>query len=320
MSTNETFLVTGGMGCIGAWTLYHLVQEGHTAVSFDLSNNKHRLNLLLSPEEQRAITFVEGDLTDYAQVEAVFQQHGINRVVHLAALQVPFCKANPVMGAQVNVTGTVNVFEAARQNGVPHLAYASSIAVYGPPDMYPPGLIAHDAPFDPRTLYGVYKVANEGLAKVYWQDYGVSSVALRPYTVYGVGRDQGMTSEPTKALLAVAAGKPFHISFGGTMQFQWASDVAQQFIAAAQAAPDGACSFNLGTSPKTVDQFVQVLNDIRPDAEVIVGSTILPFPTGFDGTAISNYTAKIYETSLSDGIAQTLTHFEQVISQGLLNL
>jgi len=320
MSAKETFLVTGGMGCIGAWTLAHLVKDGHTAVSFDLSNNKHRLNLLLSPEEQRAITFVEGDLTDYAQVEAVFQQHGINRVVHLAALQVPFCKANPVMGAQVNVTGTVNVFEAARQNGVPHLAYASSIAVYGPPDMYPPGLIAHDAPFDPRTLYGVYKVANEGMAKVYWQDYGVSSVALRPYTVYGVGRDQGMTSEPTKALLAVAAGKPFHISFGGTMQFQWASDVAQQFIAAAQAAPDGAFSFNLGTSPKTVDQFVQVLNDIRPDAEVTVGSTILPFPAGFDGTAISNHTAKIYETPLSDGIAQTLTHFEQVISQGLLKL
>lgn len=319
MSAKETFLVTGGMGCIGAWTLYHLVKGGYTAVSFDLSDNKHRLDLLLTKEEQKAITFVQGDLTDYAQVDAALKNYGINRLVHLAALQVPFCKANPVLGAQVNVTGTANVFEAARQNDIPHITYASSIAVYGPPSMYPPGLIAHDAPFDPRTLYGVYKVANEGLAKVYWQDYGVSSVALRPYTVYGVGRDQGLTSEPTKALLAVATGKSYHISFGGTMQFQWASDVAQQFIAAAREPAKGAPVFNLGTAPITVDQFVQVLRDVRPEANVTIGDALLPFPTGFDGTALSSHTAKIYETPLHDGIAQTVTHFAQAIQQGLLN-
>lgn len=319
MSTKDTFLVTGGMGCIGAWTLYHLVKGGNTAVSFDLSNNKHRLNLLLSPEEQRAITFVEGDLTDYAQVEAVFQQHGINRVVHLAALQIPFCKVNPVMGAQVNVTGTANVFEAARQNNVPHLAYASSIAVYGPPQIYPPGLIAHDAPFDPHTLYGVCKVANEGMAKVYWQDYGVGSVALRPFTVYGVGRDQGMTSEPTKALLATAAGKPFHITFGGAMQFQWVSDIAQQFIAAAVEEPTGAHVFNLGNAPIAVSQFVETLRNIRPDADVTVGDTILPFPIGYDGSALRNHAKRMFETPLNEGITQTLSHFEQAINQRLLN-
>ena len=169
----QTYLVTGGMGCIGAWTLYHLVRQGKRAVCFDLSDERHRLDLLLSRAEQEQITFVRGDLTDTAQVRTVFEMHEVSRVIHLGALQVPFCKANPPVGAQVNVTGTVNIFEAARHTGVNQVAFASSIAVYGPPDLYPPGPLAADAPVAPRTLYGVYKVANEQTAQVYWNDYGI---------------------------------------------------------------------------------------------------------------------------------------------------
>ena len=122
------------MGCIGAWVLYHLQRQGKQAVCFDLSDDRHRLDLLLSRDEQSAITFVRGDLTDGRQVLDAFTTHGVTHIVHLAALQVPFCRANPALGAQVNVTGTVNIFEAARQAGVRQLAYASSIAVYGPPE------------------------------------------------------------------------------------------------------------------------------------------------------------------------------------------
>ncbi len=114
----ETYLVTGGMGCIGAWVLYHLQRQGKAAVCFDLSEDRQRLDLLLSKAEQAAITFVRGDLTDTQQVRAVFESHSVTHVIHLGALQVPFCKANPPVGAQVNVTGTVNIFEAARHTGV----------------------------------------------------------------------------------------------------------------------------------------------------------------------------------------------------------
>jgi len=214
----NTYLVTGALGCIGAWTVYHLLKQGERVVSFDLYDRGHRLDLLLTPDEQKAITFVRGDLADFSQVLDAFKTHNVTHVVHLAALQVPFCRADPVKGAQVNVVGTVNMFEAAKQTGVSHLAYASSIAVYGPPDEYSAGPIAHTAQFAPRTLYGVYKQANEGTARVYWLDYKISSTALRPYTVYGPGRDQGLTSDPTKAMLAAAASHPFHINFGGRMR------------------------------------------------------------------------------------------------------
>jgi len=85
----------------------------------------------------------------------------------------------------------------------------------------------------PGTIYGVYKRANEGTAWVYHAERGVASIGLRPHTVFGPGRDHGLTSAPTSAMLAAAAGKPFQIPYGGTSQFQYAPDVARAFVQAA---------------------------------------------------------------------------------------
>jgi nucleoside-diphosphate-sugar epimerase len=306
---NDVYFVTGGLGCVGAWTLYHLVREGKRSVCFDLGDDRHRLDLLLSPDEQAAITFVRGDITDPGQVLDAFTRHAVTRVVHLAALQVPFCRANPPLGAQVNVTGTVNIFEAARQAGVRQLAYASSVAVYGPAALYPPGLLAHNAPFAPQTLYGVYKVANEQTAKVYWQDHNIASVALRPYTIYGLGRDQGLTSEPTKAMHAAARGEDYHIGFGGTMQFQYASDVAQQFLAAAEEPCVGAFAYNLGTPPVAVREVAQAIMAECPHVTISCADTILPFPLGCDDSALRAHATHVYETPLAAGVAATIAAF-----------
>lgn len=308
----DTYLVTGGMGCIGAWALYHLRRAGKKAVNFDQSTDRHRLDWLMSAEEQREITFVQGDLRDTEALQAVFAEHGVTHVIHLAALQVPFCRANPVLGAQVNVTGTVNIFEAARANGLGHLAFASSIGVYGPPSEFPPGLIPNDAPQHPRTLYGGYKVCNEQTAKVYYYDQGITSTWLRPYTVYGVGRDQGMTSEPTHALAAAVKGEPYQVGFSGTMQFQLASDVARQFILAAEQPLNGAYGFNLGNKPATVQQFVDIALGILPDAEITVRDNPLPFPAGFDDSELRASFDTIYETPLDEGIATTITHIQSL--------
>ncbi len=316
--TSHVYLVTGALGCIGAWTVYHLLRQGERVVSFDLSDRGHRLDLLLSANEQRAITFVRGDLVDPAQVVEAVHTHGVTHVIYLAALQVPFCKADPIRGAQVNVVGTVNIFEAARQADIRHIAYASSIAVYGPPEDYPPGLIAHDAPLAPRTLYGVYKQADEGMARVYWQDHGISSTTLRAYTVYGLGRDQGLTSDPTQAMLAAAAGQPYHIQFGGTMQLQWASDVAQQFIEAAQTPLDGAVGFNFGGDVVSVAQIIDLIRQARPGASITFTDTPLPFPPGFDDSALNNAFPRVFKTPLADGIRQTIEQFEARLADGRL--
>jgi nucleoside-diphosphate-sugar epimerase len=310
--TQKSFLVTGAMGCIGAWALKHLVAQGERAVAFDLSTDRHRVDWVMTPDEQAAITFVQGDLTDARQVKEVFKVYGVTHVVHLAALQVPLCRANPVLGSQVNVTGTVNLFEAAREVGVRHLAYASSIAVYGPSALYPKGPIAHKALHAPQTLYGVYKVANEGTARIYWQDHGISSLGLRPYTVYGVGRDQGMTSDVTKAMWAAVKGEPFEIGFGGVMQFQLASDVALQFILAAEQAVDGAHVFNLGTPPVSVDDVIELIQEIKPEVQITRKETRLPFPESFDDSALRAHMSHVYETPLANGIHLTMEHFKRL--------
>jgi nucleoside-diphosphate-sugar epimerase len=315
----SSYLVTGSMGFIGAWALYHLVKAGKRAVSFDLSERRDRLNLLLSPEEQRTIQFVTGDVTDTEQVMQAVATHNVRYIIHLGALLVPTVRANPVLGAQVNVVGTANVFEAAKRHGIGHVVYASSIAVYGLPDRYPPGLIAPDAPLAPYTLYGVYKQANEQMAQVYWEENKITSTALRPYTVYGVGRDQGLTAEPTKAMLAAAAGKPYTIGFSGACQYQLGSDVARQFIAAAEQPLNGAYVFNLGGVPTDVPEIIEIIQSIKPGAALRYEDKPLPFPMGFDDGPLRASVPVVYETLVEQGVAQTIEHFERCLADGRIS-
>ena len=139
-------------------------------------------------------------------------------MIHLAALQVPFCRADPPLGARVNVLGTVNVFEAAKATRRP--ARPSSTPRRSPRST---PRTRRTMTGHPGTIYGVYKRANESTAPVYLGENGVSSVGLRPHTVYGVGRDQGLTSAPTTAMLAAAAGAAYTIPYGGAAQLQLAA-------------------------------------------------------------------------------------------------
>ena len=107
--------------------------------------------------------------------------------------------------------------------------------------------LENDATAHPINHYGVYKQANEGTARVYWVENGVSSIGLRPMTVYGPGRDQGLTSSPTKAIVAAVLGRPATIGFCGRTLFQYADDVARTLlIAAAGASCAARTQFNLG--------------------------------------------------------------------------
>ena len=129
------------------------------------------------------------------------------------------------------MVGTVNVFEAVKESGTIKgpVVFASSVAAFAGDDdgTEPHGRAA--------THYGVYKRANEGTALVYFHDNGIASIGFRPYTVYGVGRDQGVTASPTWAMLAAARGEPYTLSYSGTSHLQLAEDVAAAFIAASRA-------------------------------------------------------------------------------------
>ena len=196
----------------------------------------------MSDEELAGVQFKVGDITDLAEVERVLDAREITNVIHLAALQVPFCRADPPRGALVNVVGTVNVFEAARRRAerMAPVVYTSSMAVFTAEDADPQtGRLTVSAHPHPPNHYGVYKLANEGNARIYWLDSGLPSIGVRPMTVYGVGRDQGMTSGPTKAIVAAVLGMPYRVSFSGPTLYQYAGDVARTLVAASRSSLRG---------------------------------------------------------------------------------
>jgi UDP-glucuronate 4-epimerase len=320
--TEERFLVTGALGCVGAWTVRELVREGTRVVGFDLGTNPRRLAQVLAPDELERVTLVQGDITDLAALERTLDEHGITNVVHLAALQVPFCRADPPLGAAVNVVGTVNVFEAVRRRGstsVP-VVYAGSIGMYAPTDVDPAtGRLEEDAEAHPGNHYGVYKQANEGNARIYWADSGVSSVGLRPMTVYGVGRDQGMTSSPTVAIAAAVLGQRFEISFGGATVFQYAEDVAKTLLLASRSEPVGARAFNLGGDAVAIVDWVAAIEAAVPEAAglIAVAPTELPFPSAIAHDSLTSLGA-IPVTPYREGIAASADIYRRLASESRL--
>src|SRR5689334_20784914 len=205
----ETYFITGAQGCIGSWIVKALVERGDTPFVFDCSEDDRRLKAVMPPHDIDRVRFVSGDITDVSAVRSALEQSSARRIIHLAGLQVPACKADPVAGAFVNVIGTLNLFEAAKSIGAERIVYASSAAVFGPGDVDNP--LDEQFATEPSTHYGVFKRTNEGNARVYFLDYGVNSAGLRPLTVYGVNRDAGLTSDPTKAMKAAVLGIPFQI-------------------------------------------------------------------------------------------------------------
>jgi nucleoside-diphosphate-sugar epimerase len=320
---NEKFLVTGAAGCIGSWVLRRLVREGVPTVATDLSRNLSRVQLLLAPGEIGLVEFQTADITDTDGVRAIVEENGITHIIHLAGLQVPFCKADPAQGGRVNVVGTVNLFEAARQNWgqVQGITYASSIAVLGPPELYTEHPIPDSAQLLPETLYGVYKMADERIAQVYWRDWDVGSVGLRPYVVYGVARDQGLTSDIAKAVLAAVAGRPFQIKFGGRIALQYADDCAELFIAAARASHRGSVACNLRNDIVDVGDLVSLITAIIPGAQVSYAEDQpLPFPCDLDDSGLREIVGEIPHTPLPEAIEETASMFRDLLDDGKIDL
>jgi UDP-glucuronate 4-epimerase len=320
----DKFMIIGALGCIGAWTAKRLVDEGTGVVSFDLPGDPHRFKLIMPESDIAKITVVEGDVTDQAGLEAAVRDNGVTHVVHLAALQVPSVRANPVLGSKINVVGTTIVFEVARAlaDQVKSVTYASSVAVYGAANLYPAGSIGFDAQHLPTTLYGVTKVANEWTAKIYWQDYSVRSVGVRPAFVYGPGRDVGMTSTPTKAMLAAAAGRPYHISFGGTGFFQHADDVAKALILSARSNVESAPTFNLGGTRVAMTDVIKAITAAAPESEgtITAETNQLPFPDQYDGAPLDNAVGPVGWRSFADGTRQTIADFKTAISESRIDV
>ena len=317
---SQSYFITGAQGCIGSWIVKALVERGDTPVVFDRSEDPRRLNAIIEARDLERVGFIPGDITDIGAVRAALEASGARRIVHLAGLQVPTCRTDPVAGAFVNVIGTLNVLESAKALDAERVVYASSAAVFGAGDKESP--VAETAASEPVTHYGVFKRTNEGNARVFFLDHGLNSVGLRPLTVYGVNRDSGLTSDPTKAMKAAVMGVPFHIRFSGATDFQYVADTAAAFIACADRAPAGAHVFNLHGETVEVARIAELINENSPAAGrelVTYGGPRIPIAPALDDAAIKKVIGNLPFTPLAAGVPETMRRFAKLRDAGRLD-
>ncbi|MDG2458869.1 MAG: SDR family oxidoreductase, partial [Alphaproteobacteria bacterium] len=227
-------------------------------------------------------------------------------IIHLAGLQVPFCAANPALGARVNVEGTINILEIAKEANIKRTVYASSVAALGMPPKGP----------WKETLYGAYKLANEHTAFVYWADWEVPSIGLRPNIVYGLARDQGMSSKNTVAIQAAALNKNYNIPYTGKYSWLYAGEAALAFITSVSKDMVGSHVFNLNGSCETIENGLGIIKELKPSSSVTCEGQSLPFPPDLDDFPLRKHIGDYTSVSVQKGIEHTLKAFEKLKSEG----
>jgi UDP-glucuronate 4-epimerase len=314
----ERFLVTGAFGCLGAWVVHELATNGAEVVTFDIGHSDYRIRYLVDERDLTRVTFFNGDITDAAVIDAAIRDFSITNVIHLAALQMPFCAANPSLGAEVNVLGTINVFESIKNSQAAEspIVYSSSVAAYDATDNTDMGLAVLTG--RPMSHYGAYKFTNEATARIFAQEAGLTSIGLRPHVVYGVGRDQGRTADPTLAMLAAARGVSSEITFSGKFQLQHARDVARAFIAASRTTVDGAAVVDVGGATVDSQEVAAAICAVVPlmADRISISGEPLPFPSRLSSDGLEALIGPVETTALKDGVAETIDRFSRLIASG----
>jgi len=291
-------LVTGGNGFLGAWIIHRLRQDGHKVRVFDLVADPRLLQSVAGSTD--GVEWVTGDIADTAAVLAAAQ--GTSRIIHLAGVLTPACAANPIRGAQINLIGTLNVFEAARALGQDRVVYTSTAGVFGPDD----GAIPC-----PHTHYGAFKLACEGSARAYWADHAIASIGFRPYVVYGPGREIGSTAGPSLACRAAAWGEHYTIPYSGSSGLVYVDDVAAAYAAAATSPFTGAHTLTMaGTTISNEDVIAEIRRTV-PDADLDIAGPALPIIAELQPGDIESVLPGLPSTSITDGLAQTIAYYRQ---------
>src|SRR5581483_10821309 len=201
-------LVTGGAGYIGRWLANELVQAGHEVVAVDVQPPPGGM----PPELPAGAVWVKGDVTDKQSVADAVKLKPLSAIVHLAGIVTMGCERDPDLCMRVNLGGTANLLEAARQNGVGTFVFASTISVYGPNVSQP--MVEGKTPAEPLTWYGESKILAEQLGLYYNRRWGLDFRAARMAAIVGPSRIAGSGSATmyTSLILEKAAlGEPYEI-------------------------------------------------------------------------------------------------------------
>jgi UDP-glucose 4-epimerase len=261
-------LVTGGAGFIGSHVVERLLKDGHRVRILDNFSSGRRENLDVAKGAGDTLEVIEGDLRDLAAVERAVR--GVDVIYHQAAMRsVPRSIDDPLGANDNNVNGTLHVLEAARRHGVKRVVYASSSSVYGDNPELPK---REDQAVSPISPYAVSKAAGEQYARVWTKLYGVETVGLRYFNVFGPRQDpkSEYAAVLPRFILWGLRGEPLEVHGDGTQSrdFTYIDNVVEANILAGQAPDASGEAFNVGCGERTS------LLDVIAMLEAIVGRTL----------------------------------------------
>lgn len=289
-------LITGGSGFIGASLIKRLSGNGVSLRVFDLSEDRSTVESIAGVVP--GLEWIQGDIRDAGAIEAALA--GCDGVVHLAGLLTTQCANDPVLGAQVNLIGTLNVFNAVKKQGLRQVIYASSAGVFGPDDPVNPCPVNH---------YGAFKLATEGSARAYWRDAGIASIGLRPFVVYGPGREVGVSAGPSLACRAIARGQDYDIPFSGSTGLVHVDDVVDVIVRALGMRLEGAQVFNLTGDVIEIAALAELFNSHWPAARIGVSGGSLNIVSGVSEADLDLAMPARQKTPLLQGLQSTVAFY-----------
>jgi UDP-glucose 4-epimerase len=239
----EKVFITGGAGFIGSHTVDALIARGKIVTVFDRKSWSEATNL---HHVEGKVSYIQGDICDREVLMEVMKGH--THVLHLAAIvSVPQTIQNPLTTHDINVTGTLNVFDAARLNNVTRIAYASSAAVYGNQSNIPVSEHMSVAPLSP---YGEQKAICERYAELYVELYKQSIIGLRYFNVFGQRQDPSSPYSGVITIFKQKASKNETLTIYGdgytTRDFVYVSDIVEANMLALESESTGVCNIGAG--------------------------------------------------------------------------
>lgn len=323
--TGRTILVTGAAGFIGSHTAVALLERGDRVVGLDNLNDyydpaRKRQNLEeigQTPGAAERFTFVQGDVRDREGMRALFAQHGFTAVAHLAAMAgVRVSVEDPWLYCDTNLTGTLNLLDAASQHGKPNFVLASTSSAYGNTKQVP--FVETDSADRPLAPYPASKRAAELLGHSYHHIQGLDFTALRFFTVYGPRGRPDMLAY--KLLDAMRSGQPMPLYNGGQMHRDWTfvSDIVQGVVAATDRRL-GYEIINIGRGePVLLADFVKAIEELAGGRAPVSSEPMMRADVSYTYADISKARKLLDyapQVSVADGVRQFYDWYCQAVGK-----